>query len=82
LNLKHQQAYETSLLMSYTMLFNEDLKQGIEVKPITDDGIDQPLQRVYEKIEKEALATYHSNLITTPPKNVHLTNLEAATICN
>lgn len=37
----------------------EDWKAGKEVKPITD--IDQLMQKIYEKVEKEALAVYHSN---------------------
>ena len=39
----------------------EDWQQGKKVEPITDDAIEQLMQAVYAKIEKEALATYHSN---------------------
>jgi hypothetical protein len=39
----------------------DDFRRGKEVEPITDEGVDQLMKRIYEKIEKEALATYHSN---------------------
>jgi hypothetical protein len=41
----------------------DDFRRGKEVEPITDENIDQLMRRIYEKIEKEALATYHSNEI-------------------
>lgn len=39
----------------------DDFLHKKEVKPITPDSIDDLMQKIYQKIETEALATYHSN---------------------
>jgi integrase len=39
----------------------DDFRRHKEVKPVTDEAVDQLMQLVYERIEKEALAVYHSN---------------------
>lgn len=38
-----------------------DLKRGKEVKPITDEVIDELMPKVFQWIEKQALEVYHSN---------------------
>ena len=39
----------------------EDFRRKKPIQPITDEGINELMKRVYEKIEREALAVYHSN---------------------
>ena len=40
---------------------DEDLRAGREVKPITDESIDELMVKVYAKIESQALEVYKSN---------------------
>jgi integrase len=39
----------------------DDFRRGKPVEPVTDEGIDALMQKIYQHVEKQALATYHSN---------------------